>query len=409
MRLPFRSEAYGRPFRRLAACLLLAFVLLPIAGRAEDLTEANVVLLIDVDADAILLAKGADTFIQPASLTKLMTAVIVFDEIRAGRLRLDDTAHISEHAWRHGGAPSRTWAMFAAVNSDVPIADLLRGLVVQSGNDAAIAFAEKIAGGEQAFAKLMNKRAKEIGMTRTVFQNPTGLPEPGQRTTGRDMAKLAQTIIEDYPEFFPMYGEQDFLWNRIRQRNRNRLVGDLAGVDGLGVGFSEDLGHNVVATINRDGRRLLLVLAGVKTERQRDEDVRKLFDWGYSAFEARPLFALGQTVANARVFGGTQGSVPLLADRAIAVLTPKGDNSAIVAKVVYSGPLHAPVAKGAPAGTLKVWRGSTLTMQVPLHTGEAVERGGLASRALDGAAELMRSGIAALFAKAGISGLMAKI
>lgn len=400
MRAPVRSGASPKVFSRFApfACLMIALMPAP-ARAADDMTAAAQVLLIDVDADSVLYAKSPDAVFAPASLTKLMTAVVVSDEIRAGRLAIDDKVLISEHAWRRGGAPSRTWSMFVAVKSEVSVGDLLKGLTIQSANDAAIALAERTAGSEAAFTTLMNDRAKRLGMTRTVFKSPTGLPEPGQRTTARDMATLARTIITDYPELFPLYGEQSFKWGRIEQRNRNPLIFSVSGADGLGVAFVEGSGFSVVGSVERDGRHLVLVLAGEEKEKQREEDARKMIDWGFSAFEARQLFARGQEVAEARVFGGTRGSVPLVADRPISLLAPKGDSGPIVAKVVYDGPLHAPLARGAPAGTLKVWRGQTLTLQVPLRTAEPVGRGGLASRAYDGAAELVRSGINALIAK----------
>jgi D-alanyl-D-alanine carboxypeptidase (penicillin-binding protein 5/6) len=402
-----RAAAFARLKALAHACLLacgvfaLAFMLLDRAQAAgpEELTGAEHVLLVDVDADSVLFAKQADGRFQPASLTKLMTAFVAFEEIRAGRLKRETRLLVTEDAWRRGGAPSRTSSMFAALGSEIAVSDLLQGLVVQSANDAAIILAEGIAGSEEAFATRMNERAKAIGMRGSLFRNATGLPTPEpQYVTARDLVLLARTIILRFPEFLPLYTQTEFTWNRIRQLNRNPILGAVAGADGFVAGGTEETGFGLVGSVTRNDRRLLLVLGVVENDRMRLDDARKVVDWAYEAFQSRILFAPGTHITSAKVFGGAVGSVPLVSDRPVALLAPKGDDSRVTMRVFYKGPLVAPVAEGAPAGVLKVWRGQTLTMEVPLRTAAAVERGGLTRRAMDGAAELVRSGVHALLA-----------
>jgi serine-type D-Ala-D-Ala carboxypeptidase (penicillin-binding protein 5/6) len=383
--------------------VLLAAVLSAGPARAaspDTLAGAEHVVLVDIDADAVLYTKDPEGRFTPASLTKLMTALVVFDEIRAGRLAPETEFTVSEDAWRRGGAPSRTATMFAALGSKVSVSDLLQGLIVQLANDAALVLAEGIAGSEAAFVDKMNERAKAIGMTGSQFRSATGLPTPEpQYVTARDLATLARHLRTRFPEFMPLYAQPEFTWNRVRQLNRNPLFGAVAGIDGMGAGGTEDSGFGVVGSVVRDGRRLLLVLGGAENDRTRIDDSRKLIDWGYDAFQSRQLFAAGETIVDARVFGGTTGGVGLAADRVVAFLAPKGDTNRVTARIVYEGPLLAPVAAGTPAGVLKVWRGATLTLEVPLHTTAAVERGGIVRRAMDGVTELARDAVHAVIAK----------
>jgi D-alanyl-D-alanine carboxypeptidase (penicillin-binding protein 5/6) len=246
----------------------------------------------------------------------------------------------------------------------------------------------------------MNERARAIGLTNSLFRSATGLPTPEPSyVTARDLGTLARTIRSRFPEFLPMYAQPEFTWNRVRQLNRNPLYGAVAGVDGMGAGGTEDTGFGVVASVVRDGRRLLLALGGAENDRTRIDDSRKLIDWGYDAFQSRQLFAPGETIGEASVFGGETGSVGLVADRPVAFLAPKGDQNRITARIIYQGPLLAPVAAGAPVGVLKVWRGPTLTLEVPLKTVAAVERGGIVRRAVDGVTELARTAVHAVIAK----------
>lgn len=362
----------------------------PVSGPKKDegfQTSAPHAILIDADSGSILFERNADELIFPASLAKLMTAEVVFNEIRQGNVKLDDEFMVSENAWRKGGAPSHTSSMFAPIHSRVKVEDLLRGAIVQSGNDACIALAEGIAGNEGAFAALMTKRAREIGLTKSTFSNSTGLPSPNLTMTTRELAKLAQHIIRTYPEFYPIYSEREFTWNKIRQFNRNPLL--TTGADGLKTGYTKEAGYGLVGSAVQNGLRLIVVVNGMKSEKERADDARKLIEWGFRSFESRLLFAEGQTVGEAKVFGGEKGYVPLVGPGTVRLMVPRGVNEKIIARVVYTGPLPAPVAKGQPVGLLKVWRGDNVSLEVPLRTAEPVGIGNLSQRAFDAVTELV--------------------
>ena len=351
-------------------------------------SNAEVALIADYDSGAVLYAKNADQPAPPASTAKLLTAEIVFRMLKEGRLHLDDQFEVSEKAWREGGAHAHGAAMFLAVKSRVRIDDLLRGLIIQSGNDAAMTLAEGIAGSEEAFAEAMNTRAAELGMTHSHFTDPRGKPDPGARTTARDMALLAAHVIRDYPEDYHFFGEKEFTWNRIRQLNRNPLLTMNLGVDGLKAADAGDGGFGLVASAVEDGARLIVVTYGLRTATDRVEEARKLIGWGLHAFDRRTVFEAGQTVGAASVYGGQSGEVPLVSERPIVLFVPRGENGKLVARIVYTGPLAAPVEQGRDAGRLKIWRDDMLVVDAPLKTGASVALGGLARRAFDASLEL---------------------
>jgi D-alanyl-D-alanine carboxypeptidase (penicillin-binding protein 5/6) len=376
----------------LAAALIAC--LWPLAVQAQKPSEgfqtsAPFAILIDADSGSVLFEKSADQLMYPASLSKLMTAEVVFNEIKQGRLSPDAELVISENAWRRGGAPSRGSTMYAEIHSRVKVADLLKSVVIQSGNDACIALAEGIAGNEIAFAAMMNKRAKELGLTKSNFVNSTGLHEPEHKTTARELAKLAQYIIRTYPDFYSYYGEREFTWNKIRQQNRNPLLAMNLGADGLKTGFTKEAGYGLVGSAVQNGLRLIVVVNDLKTAKDRADEARKLLEWGFKGFESRLLFAEGETVAEAKLFGGEKGRVALTGEREIRLLVPRGGNDKIVARVVYTGPIPAPVEKGRRVGTLKVWRGDHVALEVPLQTAESVDKGAVSQRAFDAATELV--------------------
>jgi D-alanyl-D-alanine carboxypeptidase (penicillin-binding protein 5/6) len=271
----------------------------------------------------------------------------------------------------------------------VPVEDLLRGMIVQSGNDACIVLAEAIAGNERAFAAKMTERARLLGLPKSVFTNSNGLPDPGTQVTTRELGMLARHIILTYPEFYKIYGEREFTWNKIRQQNRNPLLGLVNGADGLKTGFTKDAGYGLVGSAEQNGLRLIVVINGAKDAKDRADEAKKLLEWGFRSFEGRVLFAEGQTVGSAKVFGGKSGSVPLTPAGPVRIMVPKAGGEKLIARIVYNGPVPAPVAEGAPLGTLKVWRDGNLVLQVPLKTSEAVEKGNLSQRAMDAASELV--------------------
>ncbi|ALK09409.1 D-alanyl-D-alanine carboxypeptidase family protein [Blastochloris viridis] len=387
----------------LLALAILAGIRVACAADAYQ-TSVPHAILVDYDSGSVLFEKSADVPVPPASLTKMMTMVVVFQAIKDGKISVDDEFVISEHAWRHGGAPSGGSAMFAILNSRVKLSDLMQGVIVQSGNDAAIAIAEGLMGNEPSFAQLMTARAKEIGLTSAMFRNPTGYHDPDQKISARDVAKLGAYIIRNFPEFYPIYGQRDFTWNKIFQQNRNPLLAMGIGADGLKTGYVKEGGYNLAGSAVQSGQRLIVVVMGAKNEKERAEEARKLLDWGFRNFELRLLFDAGATVAEARMFGGVQGRVKLAAEGPVKILVPRGSTERVTARVVYQGPVRAPVAAGTPIGKLRVMRGETLALEMPLHAAEDVAQGSLWQRALDGSQELVidlfRSGIAQIKAGA---------
>ena len=351
-------------------------------------TPAPTAILIEAESGSVLFEKNADELVPPASLSKLMTAEVIFNEIQQGRLKLTDEFIVSENAWRTGGAPSRTSSMFAPIHSRVSVDDLLHSVVIQSGNDACIALAEGIAGNEASFAELMTKRAREIGLTKSTFGNSNGLPNPRQLMTSRELAKLAQHIIRTYPDFYRLYGEREFTFNKIRQLNRNPLLTLNIGVDGLKTGFIKEAGYGLVASAVQNGLRLIVVVNGLKTAKERADEGKKLLEWGFHNFQSSLLFAEDQSIADAKVYGGASSSVPLVAQRPVRLMVPRNARERIIARVVYSGPVPAPVQKDQKIGVLKVWRNDVMALEVPLQAAESVETGNLTRRAFDAATEL---------------------
>jgi D-alanyl-D-alanine carboxypeptidase (penicillin-binding protein 5/6) len=346
-------------------------------------------ILIDAENGGVLFERGADDLIFPASLAKLMTTEYVFNELKAGRIKLTDEYVVSENAWRKGGAPSHGSTMYAELHSHVSVENLLRGIIIPSANDACIVLAEGLAGNESEFAAKMTARARGIGLTKSVFTNSNGLPDPGTKVTSRELAMLARYIISTYPEYYSIYGEREFTWNKIRQQNRNPLLGTVNGADGMKTGFTHDAGYGLVGSAVQNNLRLIVVVNGLKSAKERADEAKKLLDWGFRAFETRVLFAEGQRVGDAKVFAGDKGNVPLVAGGMVRLMVPKVGGDRLIARIVYSGPVPAPVEEGRAIGALKVWRNDTLVLQVPLKAAESVQRGNLPQRAIDAASELL--------------------
>jgi D-alanyl-D-alanine carboxypeptidase (penicillin-binding protein 5/6) len=360
----------------------------PEEARAQGFqTIAPTAILMDAGSHAVLFEKNADELTAPASMAKTMTAEVVFNEIKNGRLNFDSEFTISENAWRKGGAGSGGSSMFARVNTPIRLEDLLRGLIVQSGNDAAIAIAEGVAGTEENFARMMNERAKQIGLTKSTFRNATGYGHPEQKTTVRDLAKLALYIIETYPDLYKMFGEREFTWNKIRQQNRNPLLFLDIGADGLKTGNIDESGFGLIGSAVQNEQRLIVVVNGLKTAKDRAAESRKLLDWGFRAFETQQLFAEGQVVGEAQVFGGTIRSLPLVSRKPVRVLVPRGEGERVTARIIYTGPLKAPIPKGTEVARLQVNRGDMQALELPLYANEDVQQGTLSQRALDGLLE----------------------
>ena len=352
-------------------------------------TKSDTAILVDYESGTVLFERNPDRQFPPASLAKMMTVAVLFNEIREGRVKIDQDFLMSEHAWRTGGAPSRTSCMFAPVNSRVKVLDLIQGIMIQSANDGAIAVAEGIAGSEEAFAELMNKRAKEIGLKASSFGNPTGLPHFNNKVTARDLYLLGRHLVAEFPEFYKYYGQREFTYNNIRQQNRNPLLNDGIGADGMKTGYIKESGYNIVGSANQNGQRLILVMGGLKSEKERAEEARKLMEWGFRTFEQIKLYDAGETVGEASVYGGASGRVPLMSEKTVNVLVPRGNRDKLKGRVVYTGPVKAPVDKGRRVGKLLVLRDDQVIQETPLVAADAVGVGTLRQRAMDAVGELI--------------------
>jgi D-alanyl-D-alanine carboxypeptidase (penicillin-binding protein 5/6) len=352
--------------------------------------DAPTAILIEATSGSVLFEKNADEMRAPSSMMKLMTAAVVFDAVKQGKVKLSDEYRISENAWRRGGAPSGTSTMFAALNSKVSIDDLLHGAIIQSGNDACIALAEGMAGNEKLFAAdLMTKRARELGLTRSTFANSNGLPDPGNKMTVRELSMLARHIILDYPEFYRLFGEKEFTWNKIRQLNRNPLLNALEGADGLKTGYTKEGGYGMVGSAVQNGTRLIVVVNGLEDIEDRATEAKKMLEWGFRNFETRTLFAANQPIGYAKVFGGDSRSVPLSSPEPVKVMVQKNGNDKLIARVIYNGPVRAPIEPGQKVGVIRVWRGPNIAMEAPVYAAEAISRGSTMRRAIDGVSELV--------------------
>ncbi len=352
-------------------------------------TDVEHILLIDQGTGTVLFQRNADAPIPPASLAKLMALAVTFDAIAAGEITLDTGFRVSDNAWRKGGAASGASTMFAVQGSTIRVEDLLRGIIIQSGNDAAIAIAEGIAGSESAFAERMNIEAARIGLTGSHFVNPTGLPAEGQFVTARDMAVLAAYILQNHQRFLPIFSEREFTWSEITQRNRNPLLGLDIGVDGMATGFTEEAGFGLVATALRNGRRLIAVIGGAATEAERSDVARRLLEWGYTAFAMTNVFPARQTIGAADLFGGTQPTVGLVLAEDLFLLLPTTDIDRVRARIVYSGPVPVPVAAGAEIGYLQILLDGQELARRPLLADQSVGVGPLLNRAGDAFDNLM--------------------
>jgi serine-type D-Ala-D-Ala carboxypeptidase (penicillin-binding protein 5/6) len=389
----------ARPWRGLIAAVVLAAVgwggLVYAANSSVKKEEggfdgdAPTAILIEASSGSVLFEKNADELRAPSSMMKLMTAEVVFHAIKQGDVKLTDEYVVSENAWRKGGAPAGNSTMFAAIHSKISVDDLLHGAIVQSGNDACMVLAEGIAGNEVAFAETMTKRARELGLTRSTFANSNGLPDPGNKMTVRELAKLARYIIQTYPEFYPMFGEREFTWNKIKQPNRNPLLTALEGADGLKTGYTKEGGYGMVGSAVQNGIRLIVVINGLDDPEDRASEAKKMLEWGFRNFETRTLFAAQQPVGYAKVFGGDSRSVKLASPEPIKVMVQKNGNDKLIARMVYSGPVRAPIESGQPVGVVRVWRGANIAVEAPVYAAESIGKGSTMRRAIDGASELV--------------------
>ncbi|MCE8041786.1 D-alanyl-D-alanine carboxypeptidase [Halomonas daqingensis] len=335
-------------------------------------------ILMDADSGRVLVEHNADERLPPASLTKLMTAYLVERELDRGNISLDDRVRVSENAWRTGGSK-----MFIEVNTEVSIRDLLYGIIISSGNDASVAVAEHLAGGEAPFADLMNQHATRLGLHNTSFANSTGLPHPEQYSSARDMALLSQYIINDYPEHYAVYAEKYFTYNDIRQPNRNRLLWRDPTVDGLKTGWTTEAGYGLVASAKRDGMRLISVVMGTSSEESRAQETQKLLSYGFRYYETLKLYDQGAVLNSPRIWGGEKNELRVGVDRDVAMTLPRARNEELHARLDIRQDLNAPINLGDRVGTLEVRLGDEVVGEHPLVALETIEEGGLFKRLFD--------------------------
>jgi D-alanyl-D-alanine carboxypeptidase (penicillin-binding protein 5/6) len=344
---------------------------------------AGAYILTDHASGRVLASLRADERMEPASITKLMTAYVVFRSIREKRIGLKDLAPVSETAWRSGGATSGGSTTFLDVGSRVPVETLLKGMIIQSGNDASVALAEHVSGSEEAFAQLMTQYAKELGLGASNFRNATGLPDPQHYTTAQDIARLANAIIRDFPEYYSWYSEKQFTYNGITQSNRNGLLFRDPTVDGMKTGFTESAGYCLVTSAKRGGMRLVSVVLKTDSPSARERASETLLAYGFRFFETRPVFAAGKPVQNVRVWKGAADTVDLGVARPLAVTLPRGAGEGLATQLDLPSQVLAPLATGGPVGRIRVVLGNDLVAEAPLVALADVPEGSLWRQARD--------------------------
>lgn len=366
--------------RPLAAAFALILVALAPPAIAESIeTSAKQAIIVDYATGAVLLEKNSDTLMVPSSMSKLMTAYMVFEKLKEGSWKMDDQLPVSETAWkRHfksGGS-----LMFLPVNSSAKVSDLIRGVIIQSGNDACSVLAEAHSGSEEAFAEEATRKAQALGMKNSTFRNASGWPEPDHLTTARDLSVLARHLISDFPDYFPIYSEKEFIFNGIRQGNRNPLLYSVSGADGLKTGHTEAAGYGLVGTVKRADRRVIMVINGLSSMKERAEESERLVEWAFREFNNYSLFKPGDAIADAEVWLGEQATVPLVAGEKLEVVMPRKARRDMKVTAVYEGPIAAPIKKGAKVGKLVITAPGVETMELPLIAGADVARLGFMGR-----------------------------
>jgi serine-type D-Ala-D-Ala carboxypeptidase (penicillin-binding protein 5/6) len=361
-----------------ASCVSASFAQSLFESKAEE------AILVDANSGIVFYEKNADKLIEPASMSKLMTMILVFEALKKGDLTLDTELPITEDAWRRGGSPSGGSTMYAELNSRVKVSDLMRGAMIQSANDACITFAEALAGTEEAFAARMTERGKELGLKEAIFRNSTGLPDPQHLMSVRDLTLLARYIIQNFPDYYKFYSEREFTWNKITQQNRNPLLVDYPGADGMKTGYTRSAGYGLVGSVQRDGRRLLIVVAGLKSINERKQEAQKLLDYGFRQFKTVDVYAAGETVSKARVWGGVDSWIDLKTPNAVRLALSPAEQARVEVKINYKGPILAPVAAGTEVGKVKFMLDGKVFAETPVQTANSVEESpSIWSRALD--------------------------
>lgn len=380
----------ARPRFALRAAAALALVAGPLSApvlaqqSGEVLIKSPQAILMDADTGAIMFQRSADELVPPASMSKLMLLLLIFQALKSGELKLDADFLMSEYAWRTGGAPSRTSSMFVPLGKTATVEELIKGIIVQSGNDAAISVAENMRGSEGMFAKAMTEEARRLGLKKSVFKNATGLYHPEHLMTVREIAVLARHLIKEYPEYYPLFAQREFHYRHHKFYNRNPLLTLVAGADGLKTGFVKESGYGIVASAKQDNRRLIIAINGAATADERKDDARRLLEWGFKNFSEAKLFDAGEVVGYARVWGGQRMYMPLIGNGEVNVVLPRAPaNPKLTARIFYKGPLKPPLKKGEQVASLRVTSATDASSEVPLYAAEDVGQAGFMRRGLD--------------------------
>lgn len=349
--------------------LMMAAMAAPSFAQEPFETAAREAILMDAETGTVLFEKNADTLMHPASMSKLMTIAMLFDKLAEGSVKMEDTFPVSESAWRIQGSK-----MFVELGSRIPVQDLLRGIIVQSGNDACVVVAEGLGGDEKNFARMMTERARQIGMTHSEFRNASGWPDPEHQMTARDLATLARYLVTVHKQYYPIFAEIDFTWHGIRQGNRNPLLYSYPGADGLKTGHTEEAGYGLTGSAERKGRRLIVVVTGLESDKRRGVEAERLLTLGFNEFESYKLLSAGQKLDHADVWLGAADKVPLIASTDMHVTLPRAARKSLQAKLVYQSPLAAPVTEGAEVGKVTFTAEGMQPVTVPVVAGGAVEK-----------------------------------
>ncbi|MEC8316851.1 MAG: D-alanyl-D-alanine carboxypeptidase family protein [Pseudomonadota bacterium] len=370
--------------KRLKLCILLLILFITsINNNAHAIeTRATHAILVDYETGMVLFEHNPDTLMSPASMSKLMTVLMVFEAVEDGRISMNDKFFVSDDAWRRGGSKSGSSTMFLNARSRVSVEDLLRGVIIQSGNDACIALAEGLGGSELGFAEMMTERARDLGMENTTFVNSTGWPDEEHKTTARDLAYLTKHLIKNHFSSYGMFAERSFTWNGITQQNRNPLLYANMGADGLKTGHTQDSGYGLVASAEQNGRRLILVVNGLQSKKERASEARKLMNWGFRAFTNDALATPDDVLVRAPVWQGEFARVSLAPSKAFRVVLPRTGLRKMVVTASYDKPILAPITKGMRVGKLRVTLPGLETQEIDLVTTANIEREGMLGRAL---------------------------
>ena len=374
-----KQNLFERPKRQslgfaFCALIVVSLTYAPSVARALE-TKAKQAVLLDFETGVELYSKNADELMPPASMTKMMTVYLLFERLEEGRLFLDDQFLVSRKAWEKGGSK-----MFVEAGKNIKVEDLIRGIVVQSGNDATIVVAEGLAGNEDAFAREMTDKARELGMSNTTFRNASGWPDPEHRTTARDLAILAEATIRNFPDYYKYYAEKKFTFSAITQRNRNPLLGRLKGADGLKTGHTKNAGYGLTSSAIRNGRRLILVLNGMRSGRARKIESQRILDWGFREFGNFNLFATDEKITSVDVWLGKKLSIPLLAKEGVLLTMERKHRKRLKVVIRHMEPIPAPIKKGKKLGDIFVNVADRGPIQIPLIAGEDVQRLGPSGR-----------------------------